>query len=136
MSARSFRMAVLFVLASTAPLAAQEPLPITLPAGARIRVSSTAMPGLLEGILLHNDPQSMTVAFENGTQQTLPLSSLTCVDISVSKKRQTLKGALIGTGIGLALGFAIPVDPNNCGYYSENSCSRSDAVASGTWGGL
>jgi hypothetical protein len=37
MSARSFRIALMFAVVSTAPLAAQEPpepLPITLPAGA------------------------------------------------------------------------------------------------------
>ena len=68
---RHFPMAVLLVLASTGPVAAQEPpepAPIILPAGARIRLSSTAMPGLLDGILLRDDGQSMTVAFGNGTQ--------------------------------------------------------------------
>src|SRR5215470_6341202 len=126
MTARSFRMTLLAVLATTAPLAAQEspePLPLTLPPGARARLTSTAVPGYLHGFVVKNDERSVTFMLENGGPQTLPISSLTKLDIATSKKRHGGKGALIGALLGIGLGFVFDVDPDTCNLdYSTTVC--------------
>ncbi|SRR6266496_41522 len=140
MSARSPWMALMFAVVSTAPLAAQEtpePLPITLPAGARARLSSTALRGYFHGFVLRNDARSVTFLLESGGEQTLAVSSLTHLDISVSKRRQTLKGALIGAAAGAALGLLFNVDPNTCDLSDSTAfCTRGEAVGGGALVGV
>jgi hypothetical protein len=91
----------------------------------------------LQGFVLRNDARSVTFLRESGGEQTLALSSLTHLDISVSKKRQTLKGALIGAAAGVALGLALDVDPNTCNFSDSTAfCSRGEAVGGGVLVGV
>ncbi len=126
------RLGLVLMFLSVARLGAEDtpgPAPATLPSGARARLSSTAVPGSIRGFIVRNDAESVTLLLENLGEQRVPVASLTRLDISVSKKRQWLKGAAIGVGVGLALGFALPVDSQNCDYYnSDNFCSRGEAV--------
>ncbi len=135
MTARAIGCAAFLVLFATTLLPAQEPEapPLTpLPSGARARLSTTTLPGMLHGYVVRSDAKSVTFLVENGGEQTVSVSNLTRLDISVARKRQMLKGAIIGTVLGFGLGFAFDVDPQDCGYYSDNFCSRGEALAGAT----
>jgi hypothetical protein len=135
MTARCCRASLFVLLAATAPLAAQEapePLPLTLPPGAHARLTSTAVPGLMHGLVVRNDDRSVTFMLENGGLQAVPISSLTRLDIATSKKRHFWQGALVGLAVGVAFGFAFDVDPYTCHFDTSTTfCSRGSAVAAG-----
>jgi hypothetical protein len=53
---------------------------------------------------------------------------VTRLEIVAGKKRQWLPGLLLGAVLGVAMGFAVPVDPVACQVDANYSCSRGDAV--------
>src|SRR5262245_45703993 len=131
MASRARLLAALLVLVPAGGLVAQEPepLPLALPSGVKARVSTTAVPGLMKGIVVNTDGESLTLLLEQGSQQKLRVEDLTRLDVAFSQKRQTLKGAIIGTAVGLAFGFLMDVDPDTCEFYESTTfCSRGDAV--------
>jgi hypothetical protein len=74
---------------------------------------------------------------ESGGQHIVPVTSLTRLEVSLSRKRHTLKGAIIGAAIGVGLGFAFKVDPQECNSAGSSTfCSRGEAVAGGTLVGV
>lgn len=111
----------------------QEPLPDSLASvltvGGRVRVVSTALKAQVHGAVIAVDDTMVTLAQDDGPPLRIPLQSIAHMDASLGRKRNTLKGLLIGTASFAALGFAFPVDPNDCGPYSDNLCSRGEAVA-------
>jgi hypothetical protein len=121
----------LLVLSSTADLVAQDivPPPFVLPTGARVRLSSTSSPGLVRGTLAHGDVMAITIASERGDQITVPIASLTKLEVVVDKRRNTLKGLLLGTAVGLVGGFADKPHPEDCGSSTGNFCSRGESLA-------
>jgi hypothetical protein len=104
--------------------------------GGRVRVTSMAIKGRPEGIVAALDERTLTlVAFEGGLPLKVPLDSITALETSLGRKRNTGKGVAIGIASGLLLGLFLPVDASNCGYYSDNFCSRGEAVTGGLAGG-
>ena len=53
---------------------------------------------------------------------------MTRLEIATGKKRQWLPGLLIGAAVGVAMGFAIDVDPVRCKFDDNYACSRGEAV--------
>ena len=103
--------------------------------GSRVRLHSSAMPGQIRGLVAALDQNTVTVATDGGVPVKVPLASLISLDASLGRHRKTLKGLAIGTGLGLALGAIWTVDPDDCGDYSENYCTRGDALATNAAGG-
>ena len=63
------------------------------------------------------------------------MASITSLEVSLGRKRNTIRGLVIGAASGVLIGVIAPVDPNNCGYYSDNFCSREKALLGGVVGG-
>lgn len=105
-----------------------------LAVGGRVRLRSTAVQGRPQGLVVALDEAVLTLATDGGVPVKIPLTSITALETSLGRKRNTLKGLGIGAVSGLLLGLALPVDPNNCGYYSSNACSRGEAVSAGAVG--
>ena len=129
--------AVLSALAATA--SAQGPdntsLSSVLAVGSRVRITSAAL-ARTKGLVAGLDESAVTLATDAGVIK-MPLTSITALDVSLSRKRNWLKGAAIGLGVGLIIGLTTPVDPNNCVFSSNstNECSRGAALGSGLLGG-
>jgi len=140
MTFRFVAVVVVSVLGSASSLIAQQPVeppPLSLPSGVRARVWSTTFPGAIRGILMRSDAKAVYVSPEAvGTLKAVPLESITRLDLALDEKRNTLKGLLYGTAIGLAGGFAWKVDPTTCHDPSSTDfCSRGEAVGGGALGG-
>jgi hypothetical protein len=97
--------------------------------GSRVRVHRSDT-GPLRGTLLSIDRAALILSDENGAPIRVARDSITRLDLNVGTTRQTLKGLLIGAGVGVAVAIS-PIDPNDCGLSSVNYCSRSDAIGTG-----
>ena len=62
----------------------------------------------------------------------IPERQIASVDASQGRRRNWLKGLLVGLAAGVGSGFAFKVDPDNCGPDTANLCSRGQALAGGT----
>ena len=137
MDLRATTMAfILATLAAAASAQEQTKAPLTsiLVVGSRVRLVSTAVQARPQGLVVALDESTLTLATDAGTPLKLPTSSITALETSLGRKRNTLKGLGIGVVSGLLLGLAFSVDPNDCGYYSSHFCSRGEAVAGGALG--
>jgi len=140
MTVRLLSAAMVLVLGSAFGLVAAEadqPQPLGLPSGVRARVWSTTFPGEIRGILMRSDAKAVYVSPEAiGTLKAVPLESITRLDLALGEKRNTLKGLLYGTAVGLAGGFAFQVDPQTCHDPSSTDfCSRGEAIGGGALAG-
>jgi hypothetical protein len=102
--------------AVTANVGAEEP-PLELPVGMRVRVETEAAPGKwLQGLLARSDSRGLAI-LPTGEQAlspgevTVPRSSLRRLEIHTGKKRQWLKGLLVGAAMGFAVGLRSPSTP-------------------------
>jgi hypothetical protein len=119
------------------PSAGQPPEPPTfqIPAGARVRVSSSVMPGgVIEGRVTSSTDDALGLMLPSddspfgGGQVVVPRGSLTSLQISMGKKGHALLGLLVGTASLAAIGAFAEVDPDDCGDDSTAFCSRAEAV--------
>jgi hypothetical protein len=113
---------------------AQSPPPLRLPAGTRLRL--TLAGPWLQGYLARQDDTSVTLAFPADNpfarppEMTVPLASVTRVELHVGQKRHTWIGAAIGAVVIGLTGFTDPVDTSGrCDYTTPAPCSRAEAVA-------
>jgi hypothetical protein len=123
--------AILSTLAATLSAQETEAPPLALPIGVKVRLATTRVPELVDGILVRTDSRSATFLMERGTEQKVLVEDIRRLDVSFSQKRHTLTGALIGIALGVGMAFAFDVDPDNCGFDSPDFCSRGEAVAAG-----
>jgi hypothetical protein len=97
-----------------------------------------AAPGdWLRGTLVGADSQGVGLIPENappfsGSELRLPRETISRLEIVTGKKRQGLLGLLVGAATGLALSFAVDVDPERCEFDDNYYCSRGEAIAWGT----
>jgi hypothetical protein len=130
---------VTLLLGWAAPAAAQEPVELSLAStvapGTRVRVVSTSVQAV-SGVVMAADETAITLVREDGPPLKVPMRSIVGMDMSIGRKRQWLTGLAIGAVTGVAMGFAVPVEPEYCGYYSNSNsyCSRGGAVAGSVLG--
>ncbi|MBM4184519.1 MAG: hypothetical protein FJ207_09855 [Gemmatimonadetes bacterium] len=110
--------------------AAQAPT-IPLADGQRVQLATTIVAGRFVGQVVALDDRSVTLRPESrGVGDVrIPLAEVMSAEVSLGRRRHTLKGALVGGGLGLPLGLLWDVDPTDCGYDSSKWCSRGDALA-------
>jgi hypothetical protein len=121
MTAPKIWLIVLAVLvAAPTQIRAQDPPPID--PGARVRVStSSAADERIVGTLAALQSEALVVDVEGHSEPvTLPVASVTRLEVSTGRKSKTATGAGIGFGIGAAAGTVLALmfcsDPDNaCG---------------------
>lgn len=119
---------------------AQEPSgppALRLPIGARVRVRPVAAPGeWVRGTLMGADSTGVGFLPEGappipGSELRLPRGTIARLEILTGTKRRWLEGLIVGAAAGVAIGFAIDVDPERCHYDDNYVCSRGEALAAG-----
>ena len=117
-----------------------EPPALELPVGARVRMRTHAAPGdWMKGVLAGADSGSVALVPDGAPPLgpnvlRLPRPAVTRLEIVTGRKRQWLRGLVIGAALGVAMGFAVDVDPVRCQFDDNYSCSRGGAV--GLMGGF
>ncbi len=112
-----------------------EPPALELPVGARVRVRTyPATGGWIKGVLAGADSGTIALVPDGApplgpNQLRLPREAVTRFEIATGKKRQWLPGLVVGAALGVAMGFAIDVDPVRCEFDDNYACSRGEAVA-------
>lgn len=131
----SLLAAVLGVLATEVLAQAPQPPALELPVGARVRVRTYPATGdWIEGVLAGADSGTIALVPEGApplgpNQLKLPREAVTRFELATGKKRQWLPGLVVGAALGVALGFAMDVDPVRCEFDDNYFCSRAGAVA-------
>jgi hypothetical protein len=97
--------------------------------GLRIRLRTEHVRGWLEGRVVTVAVDSaqgrvLRIAGRDGTVLSLPLDSVSAMQISTHSRRRPLRGMLIGAGIGLALGVFFWADTAACGC-GDDACAGS-----------
>ena len=113
-----------------------EPVPLTLPMGARVRVQTTAAPGSwMKGILVSADSSTIAMVPEHApplgaNQLRLPSASIGRFELHTGSKRHWLIGLAAGVAVGVAVGATTnEIDPVACEYDYNYACSRGEAIA-------
>jgi hypothetical protein len=142
MKARTWLLAALLGSIATDALAQAPPEPpaLELPVGARVRVRTQAAPGdWIKGVLTGADSGAIALVPDGApplgpNQLRLPREAVTRFEMATGKKRQWLPGLVVGAVLGVAMGFAMDVDPVRCEFDTNYACSRGEAV--GMMGGV
>ena len=137
MGTRTWLLAALLGSLATDALAQALPEPpaLELPVGARVRVRTQAAPGdWIKGVLASADSRTIALVPEGApplgaSALRLPRETVTRLELVTGKKRQWLPGLVIGAALGVAMGFAVDVDPVRCEFDDNYACSRGEAVA-------
>ena len=133
------RPALLLVAGLTGVLAAgagaqDEPPTLELPVGVRVRIRTQSAPGdWIKGVLANADSGAIALVPEGApplgpNQLRLPRESVTRLEIVTGTKRHWLRGLVTGAALGVAMGFAVDVDPVRCEFDDNYACSRGEAV--------
>jgi hypothetical protein len=137
MRAGTLLLAAVLGALATDVLAQAPPAPpaLELPAGATVRIRTQAAPDdWMKGVLASADSETIAFVPEGApplgpNQLRLPRGTVTRLEIVTGRKRQWLPGLVLGAALGVAMGFAIDVDPVRCEFDDNYSCSRGEAVA-------
>jgi hypothetical protein len=134
------------VLLACGALAQDESQPpaLELPVGGRVRIRTQAAPGdWIKGTLASADSGSIALVPDGApplgaNELRLPSATVTRLELVTGKKRQWLQGLAIGAALGVAMGFAIDVDPVRCEFDDNYACSRGEALGlmGGTFGAV
>jgi hypothetical protein len=141
MNMRRATLAIALVLAFATVAAAQTPAPSlasSLTIGQRVRVHSNAEPRLIIGGVSAVDDEFLTVVPDGWSPVKISARQIGSVEASRGRKRNWLKGLVVGLALGVGTGFAFDVDPANCGPDTVYFCSRGEALAAGAivFGGI
>jgi len=137
MGTRTWLLAALLGWLATDALAQALPDPpaLELPVGARVRVRTYPATGdWIKGVLASADSGTIALVPEGApplgpNQLRLPREAVTRFEMATGKKRQWLPGLVVGAVLGVAMGFAMDVDPVRCEFDDNYFCSRGGAVA-------
>jgi hypothetical protein len=146
MRTRTWLLAALLGSLATDALAQAlpEPVALKLPVGGRVRIRTQAAPGdWIKGTLASADSGSIALVPDGvpplgANELRLPSATVTRLELVTGKKRQWLRGLVIGAALGVAMGFAIDVDPVRCEFDDNYACSRGEALGlmGGTFGAV
>jgi hypothetical protein len=136
MGTRTWLLAALLGSLATDALAQASPEPpaLELPVGARVRVRTYPATGdWIKGVLAGADSGTIALVPDGApplgpNQLRLPREAVTRFEIATGKKRQWLPGLVVGAALGVAMGFAMDVDPVRCEFDDNYACSRGEAV--------
>jgi hypothetical protein len=123
------------VLAAGAAGAQDQPPALELPVGARVRLRTyPATGGWIRGVLAGADAETIALVPDGApplgpNQLRLPRQAVTRFEMVTGTTRHWLRGLVIGAALGVAMGFAIDVDPERCQFDDNYACSRGEAVA-------
>jgi len=123
------------VLAAGAVGAQDQPPTLELPVGARVRIRTYPATGdWIKGVLAGADSETIALVPDGApplgpNQLRLPRQAVTRFEMVTGTKRHWLRGLVIGAALGVAMGFAIDVDPERCEFDDNYACSRGEAVA-------
>ena len=109
-----------------------------LTVGSRVRVRPRTLRDKVSGKVVALDNNVLTLDGVGGPLK-VSVDSIEDLELSLGRKRHWLKGLVAGALAGAGLGFAYPVDPQDCHRASsENFCSRGEAVggAAMVFGGI
>jgi hypothetical protein len=84
----------------------QSVLPPEVQLGSRVRLRTSDVPAGVEGLVVALDDRVLTIAADKGVPVKVPVTSLTSLQVGSGKKRNALKGFIIGAAVGL-LGYAL-----------------------------
>ena len=76
-------------------------------AGDRIRVQRFDIRHPRVGKLVSHSEDSLTVEWQNGTRESMPMFEIEQVDVSAGHRHYVLRGATFGLSAGAAVGFAV-----------------------------
>jgi hypothetical protein len=123
------------VLAAGAAGAQDQPPALELPVGARVRIRTYPATGdWIKGVLAGADSETIALVPDGApplgpNQLRLPRQAVTRFEMVTGTTRHWLRGLVIGAALGVAMGFAIDVDPERCEFDDNYACSRGEAVA-------
>jgi hypothetical protein len=81
----------------------QDASPGAIQVGSRVRLRSTAVAGRPVGLVVAIDDRLLTLAEDKRVPTQVPVASITSLQVGLGKKRNTLKGLLIGAALGALL---------------------------------
>jgi hypothetical protein len=133
-------------VAGTSPLASQKLPATSIQPGARVRVTGGMPARRYVGSLVAVDGDSLRLAGKRGEVEALPLRSVIRLEQSAGRRPNYTKGALIGGGVGLALGLGVGAvgnglaeggceGPGDCGNLGQ-SLAIGGAVGAGLGAGI
>jgi hypothetical protein len=107
--------------------------------GSRVRLEApAALRGRVEGTVMEVDDGSVLLSADGRVPVRIPRQSITRLEVATGRRREVLKGTLIGAGIGAGLGALIPRDEFCANYYTEpgQGCgSKGEIVVTSAAGG-
>lgn len=94
--------------------------PPTIIVGSKVRLRApTVVKGRIEGTVIGLDERSLVLGGIERRPVTLSRQAITRLDVCAGQRRQTLRGALVGAGIGLVvMGLLCGGDYGGCGQAS------------------
>jgi hypothetical protein len=95
--------------------------------GSRIRIEvPTVLAGRFEGTVTEIDEHSLLIELENRPVIRVPRQAITQLDVSLGRRRQFRKGAMIGAGIGALVIFGLSANE-----IEESGITKPQLVAIG-----
>jgi hypothetical protein len=105
----------------------------TVLVGSRVRILTPRYPEPIRGLILAMDGTTLNLTTDDHLPVTVPADSISGLEVSAGRKRQTQKGLAIGVLVGAALFALLPLDEEYCEY--SGICSRGHAIAIGALSG-
>jgi hypothetical protein len=123
---RVYRMMGVLILAALAVPAAAADESLLAP-GLRVRFRTEQVAGWLEGRIVDvtegpSEGRILRVRGRDSVVLSLPLESLTALEISTSSRRHARNGLLIGAGVGLVLGGIFWAEAESCDGCTHGDC--------------
>lgn len=136
---RAIRSVVLTALAGAVLLPgqarAQDPGPFVV--GSRVRVQAPAdLQGPVEGMVMELDESTVLLSADGRVPIRISRDAITQLEVATGRKRQPIKGALIGAGIGAGINALVSHDLYCSELEPGQTCpSKARMVATGAAGG-
>jgi len=115
-------------------------------AGPRVRGTIAGVVGRFDGVLVANQPDTLTVADRQGGVRRVPVAAITQLSVSQGRSRRlgAKHGALRGAAVGLALGLVVIASSGTDRLQTDDDSAPERvpaylafmSVGGATWGGI